>query len=175
MMNTQCDYCPTKYCSSFIPGRGSLTSSLMLIGDYPKVEDEVMQEPFSGLEGTFLKKFFSIDKVYMTNAVKCLVKPPDKYSAKHIFICKAQLWDEIRTIQPKVIITLGKIPSALLLHPKVRNTSKMSEVVGKFNSVSYINSLIVPWYHPNYILNQGKELMEKTICFFKEVKIKCNL
>jgi uracil-DNA glycosylase family 4 len=48
--------------------------------------------------------------------------------------CKSWLWQEMQVIQPKVIITLGKIPTELLLKKK---KIKMADLAGNFYVLDY--------------------------------------
>jgi uracil-DNA glycosylase family 4 len=168
----KCNRCPlVKECNQIVPGIGSAASKLLIVGEATGTDDDIIGEPFTGRAGQLLTKLLSKanisrESTYITNAVKC--RPPNNRTPSLLEIksCKVHLWNEIQVIQPQVILTLGRVPTSLLL----RNQKvKMKDVVGKFFKVEYIRGYITPWYHPNYLLNQGNAMDDKTIQFFKAI------
>ena len=94
-------------------GRGKIKPDLAVIGEAPgKLEDHAGQ-PFVGDSGKFLLKMLQAvqldSNVYFTNVVRC--RPPDNRqpSAEEIKSCKPYLIDELRLIEPKIIICAGAL------------------------------------------------------------------
>lgn len=147
-----------------INGIGSENSELFIIGEKPSQEDFIWNKPFSDIVGCYFKKIlqnsnFNPYSTYMTYAIKNL---KEKNPQKNI------LWSELKKINPKVIITLGTIPTGLIL--RLPKNFKLQKYIGKLHTVDYINSKIYCWYSPNYLFQRGKSLENKTLEFFKEIR-----
>jgi len=90
--------------------------------------------------------------VYISNVVKC--RPPNNRTplpeegetCKNLFLFK-----EIETIAPKIICTLGSCATQALLGNDIR----ISKTRGIFHS--YKNHLLMPTYHPAYLLRNPTE------------------
>jgi DNA polymerase-1 len=91
---------------------------IMLVGEAPgKIEDR-LGIPFVGDAGDILTGFLAdsgmdVERVYVTNMVKC--RPPKNRTpcVKEIKTCLGHIYHEIRTIKPKVIMLLGRVPLQL--------------------------------------------------------------
>ena len=106
----KCDLCKTRI--NAVPGKGSSNAELLFIGEAPGRNEDVRGEPFTGTAGKQL--FFaleyagiSIDKVYITNVVKC--RPPKNRIPleKEAKSCEDFLKSEIALIKPKIICIMG--------------------------------------------------------------------
>ena len=147
----------------------------MLIGEAPGRDEDELGQPFCGRCGDLLTKMLldaGIDrsKVFITNVVKCRPTKPDGKSnrpphAEEITICKKWLWAEIQAIKPKAIMTLGKVPSNLLLGNKLQ----MKDLVGRQHKLSFCD-IVIPNYHPSFIMVYGKEYLDASVDIFKLVK-----
>jgi uracil-DNA glycosylase family 4 len=179
--NKGCTRCVLREgCQQVVPGIGPINARLMIVGEGPGEDEDIEGEPFVGRSGQLLRKLLNDANIepascYITNSVRC--RPPNnrKPSSEEINACKIWLWREIQMIKPIVILTLGGTSSALLLK---QNNCKMKNVIGKRHQVDYINSVIMPWYHPSYLLRvnkpmagrEGKKLIEQTVDWFKLIK-----
>jgi|TARA_R110002110_G_scaffold15839_5_gene70005 uracil-DNA glycosylase len=170
-----CGLCETR--TSVVQGKGNLKSKLMLLGEAPGADEDLLGEPFVGRCGDLLTKMLSDldihrDSLYITNTVKCRPvegkknRPPKK---EEIQSCKGWLWDEIQSITPKVIITFGKVATSLLLKIS-KHKLKLGDVVGKIQNVDYMDTIIVPCYHPSYLMQTGKGKMQDSIDAIKLAK-----
>lgn len=114
----------------------------------------------------------SRESVYITNTVKCFprdgkkARPPEKYE---IEACKNHLLAEIGQIKPKVIITLGKVPTELLLN--VRNTP-MKDIAGSIFDYSK-DIIILPCWHPSFLMQYGRNTTDKAVEIFRKAKKFC--
>jgi uracil-DNA glycosylase family 4 len=75
----------------------------------------------------------------------------------------------MQVIQPKVIITLGKIPTELLLKKK---KIKMADLAGNFYTLDYFPAELLVCYHPSYLLRRGGQLNNMVVSWFKKIKEK---
>ena len=86
-----------------------------------------------------------IEDTCFLEAVKCFPKDR-KYLNKCSNNCKSFLYKQINILNPKVILTLGSIPTKMVLNIKFK---KFNDVVGKeFNINGY---KVIPIYHPSPI------------------------
>jgi uracil-DNA glycosylase family 4 len=148
----------------------------MIIGEAPGRTEAQTNSPFIGRAGDLLSKILKeagIDreKCYVTNATKCLptdngkkIRPPSQIEIDN---CKKWLWSEIKTVNPRLIFTLGKIPTFLLLSKQLKKSLALKDVVGKSHSVDYINSTIIPNYHPSWLMQYGKEYTKQATLIFE--------
>lgn len=146
---------------------------LLFIGEAPGYEENLMGEPLSGRAAMYLDKMLaaaSISKnsISITNISDTQPKEGLRLSRGEVAFHKIRLWKEIKALSPKVIVTLGKTPTALLL--KLKPTFKLKDVLGQFHTVEYMTATVAPWYHPDYLLNQGAKYDKATLDFLMKVK-----
>ena len=154
-------------------GEGSVETDLMFIGEGPGYDEDQQGIPFVGKAGQLLTKIINAigldrEDVYITNIVKC--RPPGNRDPlpEEAGACHPYLSEQIRLIQPKIICTLGRHASQVIL----KTTESISRLRGKFHSINGI--MIMPTYHPAYLLRNasGKrpvwEDMQKIRDYLKE-------
>ena len=137
---------------------GNIKSKLMIIGEAPGKEEDLIGEPFIGRAGKLLTEIlFSINlsrnDVYITNTVKC--RPPENRnpSSTEISSCAHFLDKQISLISPKVIILLGKIAAERIL-----NTSEpMAKLRSNIHYYKETNIPTLVFYHPAYLLRSPSE------------------
>ena len=169
---TNCTRCPLRTnCNQVVGGYGQAGAKLMILGEYPGSEEDLIGEPFAGLEGVHLEKLlasagFTPDDYYKTLAVKCFSKsqPP----AASIQACKDWLWQELTLVKPKIVLTLGKTPTKLLL--KLKSSEKLEDHIGRVYTVWYADFLVAPWYNHVRLLRQGKDADALSVNFFTALK-----
>lgn len=173
-------------CNLVVPGVGPMDANLMIIGEAPGADEDLQDEPFVGRAGDLLNKMLKDaglerSEAYITNIVKCRPTVDNKQkknrppTPSEIRVCKAVLWRELQTVAPAAIITLGATATKTLLSKcselySFNSKFKMEDYVGKTCGVSYMKAKIVPAYHPSYLLQHGRHLLDKEIEIFKFVK-----
>ena len=160
-----CEKCNLHYSRKHaVPGEGPVNARLLFIGEGPGFNENEMGRPFVGQAGKFLDELldfagFKREEVFITNVVKC--RPPENRDPlpDELNACAAYLDRQIETINPDVIVTLGRFSMAKFL-PNAR----ISDVHGK---PAWVNErLIVPMYHPAATLHQPS-LKNSVIADFK--------
>lgn len=136
-------------CAMPLPGDFELTeanpASLMIILTSPNKEEEVTRTPLGCREGDFLRdvlKEAKIDNYYTTHVIKCST-PSTKIRKPNIDTCKRWLWQEMKMLQPKRIVTFGQLPTNLLMQRAISKSTK--ELHGKKFQIDYLNDC---WLHP---------------------------
>lgn len=142
-----------------VPGEGPADAELMFIGEGPGFHENEQGRPFVGAAGNFLEELLasiglSREEVYITNIVKC--RPPGNRDPQAVEIesCADYLERQIRAINPKLIVTLGRFSMARFF-----SNARISSIHGRARKVS--GRMVVPMYHPAAALHQPS--LRKTI------------
>lgn len=169
IIDRSCGLDIAKSCLNPVPGDGNPDAQLMFIGEAPGSQEDKLGRPFVGASGKFLDEMLDTiglrrDDVFVTNIVK--FRPPDNRdpSKEEIEICLPFLLSQIKTIQPKLIVFLGRHSMNVFL-PEL----KISEAHGKVYKRS--GMVFLPLYHPAAALYNGS--MRQTLLddFLKIPKI----
>lgn len=101
-----------------VPGMGPKNAKIFFIGLAPGDKENLTGKPFVGKSGRFLDKLFKKNKidrksVFMTSVLKCYLKD-DIPKKRYIVACKPYLIDQIKSINPKVVVLLGDVAKNVL-------------------------------------------------------------
>ena len=136
-----------------VPGEGNPQARILLIGEAPGWQEDKQGKPFVGNSGKFLtelleKAGLSREEVFITNVVKH--RPPGNRDPlpDEIMACSVYLERQIATIDPDVIVTLGRFSMA-----KYFPGEKISKIHGQAKEVG--GRFVVPMYHPAAALHNG--------------------
>lgn len=110
----KCSRCILKMgCKNIVPGEGSAEAEIMFIGEAPGQKEDELGRPFVGAAGKFLNEMLATinmkrEDVYIANVVKC--RPPGNRDPlpEEVAACWPWLLEQIKIIQPKLIVTLGR-------------------------------------------------------------------
>ena len=142
--------------TNIVFGIGDPDARLMFVGEAPGADEDAQGEPFVGRSGQLLTKMIeamglSRETVYIANVLK--VRPPgnrtptlDEASKDGPFLI-----EQIRIIEPEVIVTLGKPAANLLLG----NSEAMGKMRGRWRE--YAGVPLMPTYHPAFLLRSYTE------------------
>jgi len=144
-------------------GEGNLQADLMFVGEAPGREEDEQGKPFVGKAGRLLTKIiqamnFNREEVYITNVVKC--RPPGNRNpqAAEIDSCKGYLLRQIDLIQPRVIVTLGRVAASFFINSPLG----MTALRGDFHD--FQNIKVMPTFHPSYLVrNEGNKKLKKMV------------
>lgn len=135
-----------------VPGEGPANAEVLFIGEGPGFYENEQGRPFVGQAGKFLDELlatagYNRGSVFITNVVKC--RPPENRDPEldELTACSIYLDRQIDTINPHVIVTLGRISMAKFLP-----AARISSVHGHAFKVD--GRLVVPMYHPAAALHQ---------------------
>jgi DNA polymerase len=138
-----------------VVGNGSLTSSVMFIGEAPGYHEDMQGIPFVGRAGKLFDDLLNTielkrEDVYVCNILKC--RPPQNRNPYDIEInsCTPYLDKQIAAIKPKVIGTLGNFASSYILNKFGLKVEKISKIHGTNFHVKNLlfDAMIIPLYHP---------------------------
>jgi len=135
-----------------VPGEGPPDADLMFIGEAPGFHENEQGRPFVGAAGKFLEELLASigmkrEDVFICNVVKC--RPPGNRDPQQeeIEACSKYLERQIRAINPKVIVTLGRFSMA-----RYFPNARISRIHGQAREID--GRLVVPMYHPAAALHQ---------------------
>ena len=136
----------------------SPAANVLIVGESPGREELLAGKPFVGRSGQLLEKNLlqvglSRESVNIANAAKCLI-PKDKLTLKQInqvlTCCRPYLEEFTHSVDPKMIVCLGDI--------SLRQVMKMKGISKHRGSVlmsQEFNALVLPTFHPAYILRNN--------------------
>ena len=141
-----------------VVGRGNLQASIMIIGEAPGQNEDETGLPFVGKSGQLLEKILASVKldtdkdVYITNINKC--RPPNNRvpTTDEVVACKPYLLEQIRLVDPKIILLTGATSVKGLTGDK-RGITKI-----RGTWLEWEGRLCMPILHPAYLLrNPSRE------------------
>jgi DNA polymerase len=151
-------------------GVGDENADWLFIGEAPGADEDAQGEPFVGQAGKLLDNMLKSiglkrgDNVYITNVVKS--RPPGNRNPlpDEIAACFPYLQRQIELIQPKLIITLGKVASETLLGRE----ATIASLRGKVHAYQGIPLIVT--YHPAYLLRtlQDKARAWEDLCLAQQ-------
>jgi uracil-DNA glycosylase len=154
-----CQKCPplVRARQNVVFGVGNVHSPLMFVGEAPGADEDAQGEPFVGKAGQLLTRIiqamgFTRDTVFIANILKCRPDTPGqsagnrKPTPAEMQTCLPYLLEQIKLIQPKVIVALG----ATAVEGLLGKTVGISRLRGHFQV--FQGTPIMPTYHPAYLL-----------------------
>jgi len=159
---------------------GAIVSDVMIIGQAPGPREPTLKRPFAHTAGKTLFRWFEQfcgmdeaavrSKIYFAAVCRCF---PGKNSGgtdrvpapEEIRNCALWMEDEIRILQPRLIIAVGRLAIVQLI-----NCAKLEEVIGrKFGVVHAGHGFdLIPLPHPSgaspwHKIPPGKALTERAL------------
>lgn len=155
----QCDLHKTRL--KVVPGRGDPTAFLWFVGEAPGKEEDETGVAFTGRAGRLLDRCLEkggIDFFNIVNLLKC--RPPNNRdpTEEEMQLCtKAWLYKQIAEYNPRIIVPMGRYSIGFfrdyswkqIVNMKVTKEVKKPPAKNKFDVV------IVPMFHPAYLLRNG--------------------
>jgi len=144
-----CKLCEER--NTIVFGAGNPSAGILFIGEGPGANEDIQGEPFVGRAGKLLDKILAAidldrNSVYIANIVKC--RPPENRtpSKDEVAACWWILEEQIKIMQPGVIVALGA--------PASRTMTGSSEGIGKLRGTihRYGDIPVIPTYHPAALL-----------------------
>lgn len=164
----KCELCKTRTNTVF--GAGNKNAALMFIGEAPGESEDLSGIPFVGRAGKLFDKYLEavgIDRndVYIANMLKC--RPPKNRDPlpSEQDLCIEYLRDQVRLIQPKLIVCLGRISAMRLISPDYKITKEHGIWHKKGNFE------ITAVFHPSLLLRDPRK-KEDMLTDMKAVKAK---
>ncbi|MBN1879527.1 uracil-DNA glycosylase [bacterium] len=154
----ECTRCKlSKGRNNLVFGEGNSNPDIVFVGEGPGVDEDRQGIPFVGAAGQLLNRIIEAmgltrNDIYICNIVKC--HPPGNRDPEpdEIDTCGRFLAEQIRILNPKVILCLGRI-SGRFLTGQEPNT-RLWAMRGKFYRYNGIDVRVT--YHPSAVLRDPK-------------------
>ncbi|MDX2098651.1 MAG: uracil-DNA glycosylase [Leptolyngbyaceae cyanobacterium bins.59] len=141
-----------------VVGRGNPEAPILIVGEGPGQNEDETGLPFVGKAGQLLEKILESVRlsletdVYICNVVKC--RPPGNRTPEQpeIDACRGYLLEQIRMVDPKIILMTG----ATAVRGITGNKQGITKIRGQWTE--WQGRLCMPIFHPAYLLrNPSKE------------------
>lgn len=139
-----------------VPGVGPANAEIMFIGEGPGYHENEQGLPFVGQAGQFLNDLLALagmkrEEVWIGNVIKC--RPPGNRDPlpDELSACDVYLERQIETIDPKIIITLGRFSMN-----KFMPGAKISAAHGQMRRIGA--RFVIPMFHPAAALHNPSYL-----------------
>ncbi|MHC1763161.1 MAG: uracil-DNA glycosylase family protein [Verrucomicrobiia bacterium] len=165
-----CAKCPhlARARKNVVFGVGNPEAALMFVGEAPGADEDTRGEPFVGAAGQLLTKIikgmgYSREDVYIANILKCRPDTPGQTSgnrkptSEEMRTCLPYLLEQIRIVQPKVIVALG----ATAMEGLFGKTVAISRMRGHWQSFG--ETPVMPTYHPSYLLRNQARTVKREV------------
>lgn len=155
-----CELCQTR--TNIVFGVGNPHARVMFVGEAPGRNEDLQGEPFVGRAGENLNAILSLagltrDEIYIANVLKC--RPPGNRDPKpdEVLACSPFLREQIRSIWPDVIVTLGNPATHFVL----KTETGITRLRGRFHQTGHFT--VMPTFHPAAALRNPawQELLEE--------------
>ena len=133
--------------SNLVFGVGNPDAEVMLIGEAPGKQEDLGAEPFIGAAGKYLNSLLALaglqrEEIYIANVLKC--RPPENRDPRpeEIEVCTPFLREQVRAINPEILVTLGNFATRFILKTDRGITGLRGQVhiTGRFS--------VLPIFHP---------------------------
>ncbi|MDQ1664680.1 MAG: uracil-DNA glycosylase [Actinomycetota bacterium] len=143
---------------------GPATAQIVLVGEQPGDQEDRQGVPFVGPAGQLLVKAVDEagiphDQIYRTNVVKHFrftQAAPGKRrihqtpELRHMTACKPWLVEELRIVDPELVVCLGAVASKALLGPSIRVTKDRGTLMERETTLGPRQFLVT--VHPSSVL-----------------------
>jgi uracil-DNA glycosylase len=143
-----CHRCPLGDArTTLVFGVGDPEARVMLVGEAPGKNEDLKGEPFVGAAGQLLNELLAHaglarEDVYIANVLKC--RPPGNRNPEpgEIETCTPFLREQIRVIEPEVLVTLGNFATKFVLRTEtgITHLHGRPQQAGRFT--------VLPIFHP---------------------------
>lgn len=123
----RCSLCSTR--KNVVFAEGPANADIMLIGEAPGEEEDKYGRPFQGPTGGMLEWVctqagVNVETLFMTNMLMCY--PPDNRdpTKAEISKCQPRLLDQIRLVDPNLIIASGRVAAQALTKQRTLSIMK---------------------------------------------------
>ena len=141
-----------------VVGRGNLQAPIMIVGEAPGQNEDETGLPFVGKAGQLLEKILASvnlvpeQDIYIANVIKC--RPPANRvpTTEEVAACKPYLLEQIRLVDPKIILLTG----ATSVRGLTGDKRGITKIRGTW--LEWEGRLCMPILHPAYLLrNPSRE------------------
>jgi len=147
-------------------GEGNVDAKMLFVGEVPGMDEDEQGRPFVGKAGKLLnsaleKVKLNRSKIYISNICHC--RPPENRTPtwQEMQSCFHFLIEQIKIIQPLVVVSLGSTATKTLLND---TEIKITQIRGNlYDLKGAVECKLIPTLHPAYVL---RNRTQENITFF---------
>ena len=151
-----CPLCETR--KNIVFGVGNPHSKVVLVGEAPGATEDERGLPFVGRAGELLDRMLqeqagvTRNDIYIANVLKC--RPPGNRDPRpeEVEVCSPYLREQIRSIWPDVIMTMGNPATRFIL----RTETGITRLRGKVFKTGHF--AVLPTFHPAAVLRDMSKI-----------------
>ena len=149
-----------KNATNLVFGDGNANSKIMIVGEGPGAQEDIVGKPFVGRAGKLLDKMLESihlnrTKVYISNVVN--YRPPSNRKPTEVEIERylPYLKSHIEIINPKILVLLGKTA----LDSLIGNETVISKARGKWaqKEIGVVKPWVIASFHPAFLMRQPEQ------------------
>lgn len=163
---TKCELFKTR--TNLVFSDGSISAPVMFIGEAPGKNEDETGIPFVGRAGKLLRSFleetgFKKEDFYIANTLKC--RPPENRKPKpqEKAACREFLDEQIKLINPKIIVLVGSTALESFSDDKKLTISKARGSIFEKDGRKFF-----PIFHPSYLLRYHSMEKDSPRYLFKQ-------
>lgn len=184
LLSKSCKACPLAlHATHTVFGEGAKNAKLMIVGEQPGDQEDLVGLPFVGPAGEVLnqaleKNGIKREEIYLTNAVKHFkwttstvrdkkIRLHKKPNGSEMHACKPWLEAEIKHVNPEVIVVLGSTAATAVLGRLPKISEERGQII-----IQGERKIIISW-HPSAILRATNEdeALKKTEQLIEDLKL----
>lgn len=171
----RCSVCKQNKSGKAVPGEGNPNAKVVFVGEAPGRMESLTGRPFVGRSGRYLRSLIQKiglkeDEVFITSPVKYLPAGrqglPDRGtpSLSDIEHGRIHLLQQLKIIQPKIIVLMGVVACYGVLHEKIPTVKMHGTILLRYSPIYFIT------LHPSAAMRFPKvrKLFEED---FKKLKL----
>ena len=158
---TQCEGCPlvNPPCSD---GVGNPHAKIAIVGRNPGRTEARTGIPFTGPSGELLDATLEDiglkrNDLWITNAAMCHIEGDESPTEEMFAACRPRLIEELREVNPGIILTLGNDATQAMIGKEQGSVSKL---IGTMQYLKDLDKWIIPTHHPAFILRGNVEAFD---------------
>lgn len=167
-----CHLCPLgETRKNIVFGAGNPHARVVLVGEAPGATEDERGLPFVGRAGELLNRMLEEqagirrEDIFIANVLKC--RPPGNRDPRpeEVEVCSPYLREQIRSIWPDVIMTMGNPATRFIL----RTEAGITRMRGKVFKTGHF--AVLPTFHPAAVLRdpQKMEALEHDFCLMGQI------
>ncbi len=156
-----CRLCPLgETRKNIVFGSGNPHARVVLVGEAPGATEDEMGLPFVGRAGELLDRMLQEqagvhrEEIFIANVLKC--RPPGNRDPRpeEVELCSPYLREQIRSIWPDVIMTMGNPATRFIL----RTEAGITRMRGKVFRTGHF--AVLPTFHPAAVLRDTSKMAD---------------
>jgi len=145
-----------------ISGEGK--KGIFILSEMPSKKEDSRGKACQGISGNMLKRALKKNGInlekdcWKMHSVSCRPVKTGEATDFQIDCCRKRVWNQLKKLQPKVIILLGSMAiKSFLAHRTPEEPGGISKWRGWVIPDQEVNAWVCPTYHPNYVLYKDKD------------------